>query len=293
MKTEKNILIAFLLNMAFSIFELVGGIFTNSVAIISDAIHDFGDTISIGISYILEKLSKRKPDNVYTFGYMRYSILGAIITNTILIIGSIFIIINGTKRIFNPIVVNYDGMLLLSIFGIIVNILAFYFTKDSHNHNEKSVNLHMLEDVFSWIIVLIGSIFIKYTNIYIIDSILSICLAIFILSSTIKNYKEILDIFLEKIPNNINIEELKKYILKIDRVIDIHHIHIWTIDGMNNYLTMHVVTDSKDINKLKKEIKDKLKEKNISHVTLEIEDEIDNCDDTNCIIENNNHKHRH
>ena len=212
MKSHKNILIAFLLNLFFSIIEFFGGIFTNSISIISDSIHDFGDAISIGISYILEKVSKRKPDNVYTFGYMRYSILGAIITNTILIIGSIFIIINGTKRIFNPIVVNYDGMLLLSIFGIIVNILAFYFTKDSHNHNEKSVNLHMLEDVFSWIIVLIGSIFIKYTNIYIIDSILSICLALFILSSTIKNYKEILDIFLEKIPNNINIEELKQYI---------------------------------------------------------------------------------
>ena len=293
MKSHNNILIAFLLNIIFCIIEFFGGLFTNSISIISDSIHDFGDALSIGVSYILEKISKRKPDNVYTFGYMRYSILGAIITNTILIIGSIFIIINGIKRIINPVIINYDGMLLLSIFGIIVNILAFYFTKDSHSHNEKSVNLHMLEDVFSWIIVLVGSIVIKYTNFYIIDSILSICISIFILISTIKNYKEILDIFLEKIPNNINIEELKKYILKINNVIDIHHIHIWTIDGINNYLTMHVVTDSKDINKLKKEIKDKLKEKNISHVTLEIEDKIDNCDDTNCIIENYNHKHHH
>lgn len=293
MKSHNNILIAFLLNVFFSIIEFFGGILTNSISIISDSIHDFGDALSIGISYVLEKVSKKKPDNIYTFGYMRYSILGAIITNTILIIGSIFIIINGIKRIINPVIINYDGMLLLSILGIIVNILAFNFTKDSHSHNEKSVNLHMLEDVFSWIIVLIGSIVIKYTNIYIIDSILSICLALFIFISTIKNYKEILDIFLEKIPNNINIEELKEYIIKIDNVIDIHHIHIWTIDGINNYLTMHVVTDSKDINKLKKEIKDKLKEKNISHVTLEIEDKLDNCDDTNCIIENNNHHHHH
>ena len=252
MKSHNNILIAFLLNIIFCIIEFFGGLFTNSISIISDSIHDFGDALSIGVSYILEKISKRKPDNVYTFGYMRYSILGAIITNTILIIGSIFIIINGIKRIINPVIINYDGMLLLSIFGIIVNILAFYFTKDSHSHNEKSVNLHMLEDVFSWIIVLVGSIVIKYTNFYIIDSILSICLSIFILISTIKNYKEILDIFLEKIPNNINIEELKEYIIKIDNVIDIHHIHIWTIDGINNYLTMHVVPNSKDINKIKK-----------------------------------------
>ena len=224
---------------------------------------------------------------------MRHSILGAIITNTILIIGSILVIINAIKRIINPIVINYDGMLLLSIFGIIVNILAFYFTKDSHSHNEKSINLHMLEDVFSWIIVLIGAIVIKYTNLFMIDSILSIFLGLFILYHTINNYKEIIDIFLEKIPNNINVDEIKKDILKINNVLDIHHIHIWTIDGINNYLTMHVVTDSKDVNKLKKEIKDKLKEKNISHVTLEIEDEMDKCSDYNCHTDSETHIHKH
>ena len=292
MKSHNNILIAFLLNLFFSIIELFGGIFTNSISIISDSIHDFGDSLSIGISYILEKKSKKKPDNIYTFGYMRYSIVGAIITNTILIVGSIFVIINGIKRIINPVTINYDGMLLLSIFGILVNILAFYFTKDGHNHNEKSINLHMLEDVFSWLIVLIGSIVIKYTNLYIIDSILSICLAIYIMLHAFNSYKEILDIFLEKIPNNINIEELKKIILKIKNVKDVHHIHIWTIDGINNYATMHIVTDSKDYNSLKKEIKDKLKEKNISHVTLEIEDEIDKCDETECYVEEK-HEHSH
>lgn len=293
MKSHNNILIAFLLNIFFSIIEFFGGLLTNSISIISDSIHDFGDALSIGISYILEKVSKKKPDNIYTFGYMRYSILGAIITNTILIVGSIFVIINGIRRIFNPVTINYDGMFIIAILGVIINFLAAYFTKDSHNHNEKSINLHMLEDVFSWVIVLVGSIIIKYTKFYIIDSILSIGLAIFIFISTINNYKEILDIFLEKIPNNINIEKLKEYILKIDKVIDIHHIHIWTIDGINNYLTMHVVTDSKDLIKLKKEIKSILKEKNISHVTLEIEDKLDNCDDTDCIIEKQKYNHHH
>ena len=292
MKSHNNILMAFLLNLFFSILEFFGGIFTNSISIISDSIHDFGDSLSIAISYILEKKSKKKPDNIYTFGYMRYSILGAIITNTILIVGSIFIIINGIKRIINPVIINYNGMLLLSIFGIVVNILAFYFTKDGHNHNEKSVNLHMLEDVFSWLIVLVGSLVIKYTNFYIIDSILSICLAIYIMIHAFNSYKEILDIFLEKIPNNITIDELKKIILKINNVKDVHHIHIWTIDGINNYATMHIVTDSKEYNSLKKEIKEKLKEKNISHITLEIEDEIDKCNETECHVEEN-HEHSH
>ena len=185
MKTEKNILIAFLLNMLFSIFELIGGIFTNSVAIISDAVHDFGDSISIGISYFLEKKSKKKPDNNYTFGYTRYSILGAFITNTILIIGSVLVIINAIKRIINPVTINYDGMIIFAIFGVIVNFLAAYFTKEGDSLNQKAVNLHMLEDVLGWSVVLIGAILIKFTEINVIDSIMSIGLAIFILTHSI------------------------------------------------------------------------------------------------------------
>ena len=131
MKTEKNILVAFLLNLAFSIVELIGGIFTNSVAIISDALHDFGDSISIGVSYFLEKKSKKRPDSSYTYGYARYSTLGAVITNTILIIGSILVIINAVGRIINPVPINYNGMIIFAIFGVIVNGLAAYFTKEN------------------------------------------------------------------------------------------------------------------------------------------------------------------
>ena len=147
MKTEKNILIAFLLNMLFSIFEIIGGIFTGSVAIISDAVHDFGDSISIGISYILEKKSKKKPDNKYTYGYTRFSVLGATITNTILIVGSILVILNAVKRIINPIEINYNGMIIFAIIGVIVNFVAAYATKEGDSLNQKAVNLHMLEDV--------------------------------------------------------------------------------------------------------------------------------------------------
>ena len=215
MKTEKNILIAFLLNLFFSVFELIGGIFTNSIAIISDAVHDFGDSISIGVSYFLEKKSKKKPDNKYTFGYTRYSVLGAIITNTILIIGSTLVIYNAIERIINPVAINHNGMIIFAIVGAVVNIIAAYATKEGDSLNQKAVNLHMLEDVLGWIVVLIGAIVIKFTNFTLIDPILSILVAIYILSNAIKSYKKIFNLFLEKTPEDIKIEELKHHILEI------------------------------------------------------------------------------
>lgn len=292
MKTEKNILVAFLLNLAFSLFELFGGFFTNSVAIISDAIHDFGDSISIGISYFLEKKSKRKPDNKYTYGYTRYSILGAFITNTILITGSVLVVVNAIERIINPIEINYNGMIIFAVFGASINFLAAYFTKDGDSLNQKAVNLHMLEDVLGWIVVLIGAITMKFTNINVIDSILSIGVAIFILIHALKSFKKILDLFLTKTPNDVNIEHLKEHLLKIDNVIDIHHIHIWSMDGFNNYATMHLVTKTEDIKKLKQEVREELEEHGINHVTIELEDGSYDCDEKECEVKTN-HKHSH
>ena len=251
MKTEKNILIAFILNLSFSIFELFGGMITNSVAILSDSIHDLGDAISIGISYIMEKKSKKKADNIYTYGYIRYSVLGGVITTTILLVGSIMVIIGAVKRLINPVEVNYKGMIIFAIIGVIINFIAAYTTKEGDSINQKSVNLHMLEDVLGWLIVLIGAIIMNYTDIRIIDPIMSIGVALFILINSLKNLKKVLDIFLEKIPEDINIEELEKHLLKIKGVEDIHHIHIWSIDGFNNYATMHIVSKSKDISKIK------------------------------------------
>lgn len=293
MKTEKNILIAFLLNMLFSIFEIIGGIFTGSVAIISDAVHDFGDSISIGISYILEKKSKKKPDNKYTYGYTRFSVLGATITNTILIIGSILVILNAIKRIINPIEINYNGMIIFAIIGVIVNFVAAYATKEGDSLNQKAVNLHMLEDVLGWVVVLIGAIIIKYTNITIIDPMMSIGVAIFILFHAIKGLKNIIDLFLEKTPNGIQIDEIREHLLKIENVIDVHHIHIWSIDGVNNYATMHIVTDVKDTKKLKAEIKEEMEEHGVNHTTIEIEDENEQCDEIECNLKFKEHSHAH
>ena len=271
MKTESNILKAFLLFFAFSIFELFGGLFTNSVAIISDAVHDFGDAVSIGFSYILERISKKKPDKKYTYGYLRFSNLGAIITTLILIIASIFIIYSSIIRLFNPVSINYDGMLIFAIFGIVVNLIAVYFTKEGNSLNQKSVNLHMLEDVLGWVVVLVGALVIRFTGLVIIDPIMSIGLSVFILITALGNAKEIMEVFLEKTPKGINLDEVKKSLLKIPHVKDIHHVHIWSIDGNINSATLHAVVDIKSTKRIKDNIKKELKNFNILHVTIETE----------------------
>lgn len=294
MKTEKNILIAFLLNISFALIEFIGGIFTNSIALLSDAIHDMGDSLSIGLSFFLEKKSKQEPDERYTFGYARYSILGAVITTTILLVGSIVVIINAVKRIINPVTINYNGMIVIALFGMIINFIAACTTKEGDSLNQKSVNLHMLEDVLGWIIVFVGAIIMKFTDISIIDPILSILVAIFIFINSIKNLKSILDLFLEKIPIDITIEKVKQSILKIKDVEDIHHIHIWSIDGYNNYATMHVVVKEID-NDIKVKIRKEMKKLNISHVTIELETKEESCDDKKCHIhhESNHIGHHH
>ena len=291
MKTDKNILVAFLLNISFSIIELIGGIITNSVAILSDSVHDLGDAISIGISYFLERKSKKGVNNKYTYGYVRYSVLGGVITTTILLVGSILVIVGAVKRIINPAEVNYQGMILFGIFGVVLNLLAAYVTREGDSINQRSVNLHMLEDVLGWIVVLIGAVIMNFTDIKLIDPIMSIGVSLYILYHSLGNLKRILDIFLEKTPKEIDIDELKNHLLKIKDVEDIHHIHVWSMDGVNNYATMHIVSKSKDIKNIKKEIREELVEHHICHSILETEEEA--CDDKECHIELSHEHHHH
>lgn len=294
MKTEKNILVAFILNITFSILEFVGGIFTGSIAIVSDAVHDMIDAISILISFILEKISKKKANDNYTYGYIRYSVLGALITTVMLICGSVFVIYESVKRIINPVTINYNGMIVFAIFGVIINFLAAYFTREGDSLNQKSVNLHMLEDVLGWIVVLIGSILMKFTNISLIDSIMSILVALFILYGCVGNMKNINDLFLLKAPKGIKFDEIKEHVLSIDGVKNIHHYHIWSIDGVNSFASLHAVIDKKNKNKdIKSLIKEELKEHGISHATVEIEYDGEVCDDKECHIEHKELGHHH
>ena len=293
MKTEKNILIAFILNISFSLFELLGGIFTGSIAILSDSLHDLGDALSIGIAYLFEKKSKKAPDYKYTYGYVRYSVMGSIITTMILLVGSIFVIYESVKRLINPIEINYNGMIVFAVFGVIINSLAAHFTKEGDSLNQKSVNLHMLEDVLGWIVVLIGAILMRFTNISHIDSILSIGVALFIFVSAFKNIKLIIELFLEKTPQNVNIDEIKEHLLKINGVNGIHHIHVRSIDGYNNFATLHVVVDEYNFD-IKNKVKEELKEHNIVHSTVELELNDEKCNDEKCEINfESQEKHHH
>lgn len=294
MKTDKNILIAFILNFCFSVFEFLGGIFTGSVAIMSDAVHDIGDAISIGFSYFLERKAKKQPDHTHTYGYARYSVLGGFITTFILTFGSIGIIINAAHKIINPNEVNYNGMIIFALIGVGVNFFAAHFTHNGDSINQRAVNLHMLEDVLGWVVVLVGAVVMRFTDFKLLDPMLSIGVAIFILINAIKNLKNIVDIFLEKTPNNISVDEIKQHICEIGGIIDVHHIHLRTIDGNNIYATMHIVTDC-DPHTTKEKVRQELAEHGITHSTLELESSDEHCHDKHCHIErsHNNHCHHH
>lgn len=282
-----HIKLAFFFNLFFSIFELFGGILTNSVSILSDAIHDIGDSFSIGISYLLEKISKKQSNNKYTYGYLRYSLMGALFTSIMLLIGVFVVFYKSIPLLFEPGEVNHDMMILFAIVGSIVNGFAAFKTSKSHNKNEKAISLHMLEDVLGWIGVLVGSIIIKFTGLTIIDPILSIIIAIYILYHVYENIRDVFYIFMDKVPTDIDIGDIcKKVEKKFDDIKEIHHIHVWSMDGENNYLTAHILLNKsikeEEIIKIKRELKDYLSSLNIHHSTLEIEYHNEKCSTTKC-----------
>ena len=291
MKTERNILIAFILNLSFAVFEFIGGVVFGSIAIRSDALHDIGDAVGIGLSYIFEKKSHKKPCDKYTFGYARYSVLGGLITSLILFIGSIILIYNAINRIIIPREINYDGMIIFALIGAIVNFAAAYFTREGDSINQRAVNLHMLEDVLGWIVVLTGAVFMRFTNLAIIDPLMSIGVAIFILIHALKNIKEVLNLFLLKTPDEIDVNEIKEHVLRLDGIIEVHHVHLWSLDNEGIYATMHIVA-SGDRKEIKRKVREELYEHGIVHTTLEIEDENEECE-KECIIKKAHSHHRH
>ena len=292
MKSQKRILTAFVLNLIFAVFEFIGGALTGSVAIISDSVHDLGDSVSIGISYILEEKSQKEPDDKYTFGYGRYSVLGSLIMTVILIVGSVFVIIQACDRIIHPVEIDYNGMILFAVFGVGVNLVAAIATRGDGSLNQKAVSLHMFEDVLGWCVVLLGAVLMKFTDITYIDPIISIGVAVFLLVHAFKHFKEICDIFFEKTPHGIDIAELKHHLNEIDGVLGVHHFHLRTLDGVNHIATLHIVTSS-DPAAIKKAVKEELLEHGISHTTVEIETPDEECEDLICKPKQNEHNHNH
>ncbi len=275
MKEKEDVKLTFFLNLSFSLFELIGGIFTNSISILCDSIHDFGDSISIGVTFFLEKLSLKEKNNEYTYGYKRYSNLGEMIASLILFIFSLVIIIASCGRLLFPLEVKPVAMMIFSVFGILINGYAVYKTSTDISKDKKSVNLQVLGDVIGWIAVLIVSLLIKITNLDFLDSLLAIIIAILVILNSLKNIFGILDVFLEKKPNNVDIEKIQESILKLNDVNSIQDIHIWSLDGISNIFTAHILinktTTKANFEKIKKEIKKELEKQNINHSTIELE----------------------
>ena len=292
MRSEKNIFAAFVLNLAFSLFEFIGGVFTGSVAIISDAIHDLGDAASIGVSYFMEKKSKKQPDDAYTYGYARYSVLGGAVTMLTLLAGTAIVIYNAVLRIITPTPIDYNGMILFAVVGVCVNLGAALITRKGDSLNQKAVNLHMLEDVLGWIVVLVGAVVMRFTDLALLDPILSIGVAIFIGVNAVRNLKEAVDIFLEKTPHGTDMQLLKSSLSELSEVQDVHHIHLWTMDGRSHYATMHIVTGG-DPHRVKDTVRERLKALGIDHVTLEVEAENENCHARCCHVEHIHHCGHH
>lgn len=276
MTSDKNILVAFLLNALFAIVELIGGVLTGSVAIFSDAIHDLGDAVAIGIAYGLERKSKQEPDDTYSYGYQRYSILGSIITTVILLVGSSLVIYHATERLWHPVPVQYNGMILLAIMGLSVNVIASMKTRKGDSLNQKAVNLHMLEDVLGWGIVLIGALIMRVTHFYWLDAVMSIGVSVFIFYNAYRNFVQSLDIFLEKVPTGLSISDVTACLKEIKALDSVHHVHIWSLDGQHHYATLHAVTDSPSI-ALKEAIRKQVAKQGISHVTIEFEGSSEDC----------------
>lgn len=281
-KSTKNMLFAFLLNFLFSIIELVGGLLTNSIAIMSDAVHDLGDSVSIGAALFLEKKSEGKPDDNYTYGYARFSLIGALTTALVLTVGSIFVIYGAVNRLLSPEEVKHDGMLILAVLGIVINGLAALKTSHGHSINEKTLSLHMLEDLLGWLAVLIGSLIIKFTDWHFVDPILSLGIAVFILIHAVGHIKEVFAVFLEKAP--CDTEEIKSKCLEINGVLDIHHIHLWSLDGSSTLATLHAqIEKDADYEEIRHKLHHKLEHLGIHHATIEIEYE--KCENPECVIE--------
>ena len=291
---SKKMFLAFFLNLFFSVFELAGSFVTGSVAIASDALHDLGDAVTIGIFCFLEGKSNRAPDEVYTYGYRRYSVLAGFFGTLMLLIGSLVVIYHAVGRITSPNFIHYDKMIFFGIFGVICNGIAAYVTHGGESVNQKAINLHMAEDVLGWIAVLMGAFVMKVTGFAVIDPLLSIGVAVFILVNAAKNLKRSLEILLEKAPSCSLVSQVRELLLQTDGVLDVHHIHLWSMDGIFNYATLHLVID-KNPHRIKETARDILRELGISHVTLEVETPKEHCHEITCVpaFQKSCHHHHH
>lgn len=281
-QSEKNIKTAFFLNLGFTVFEMIGGFYVNSIAIISDAIHDLGDSISLGTSWYLHKKSIQKSSKTFSFGYRRFSLLGALINSIILIAGSIYVISEAVGRLLEPQQSNATGMLLFAFIGITVNGYAAWKVSTGKSLNEKVISWHLFEDVLGWVAVLIVAIVLHFKEILYLDPALSLLFTIYILWNVVKRLKETLFIFLQGIPEDVDKDEIEGEILRLKHVVSLHHTRIWSLDGQHHVFTTHVklenIQDLSELWSVKKQLKDIMKKYPFEHYTMQTELKEETCE---------------
>jgi cobalt-zinc-cadmium efflux system protein len=277
----RNIRAAFFLNLGFTVFEIVGGIYTNSLAILSDALHDLGDSFSLGMSWYLEKHSHKESDARYSYGYRRFSLLAALINTVILIVGSLYILSEAIPRLLNPEHSNATGMAVLAVVGIAVNGLAVLRVRRGHSLNAQVVAWHLFEDVLGWIAVLIVSISLMFTDIHILDPLLSILISLYVLYNVARSLRKTMALFLQAVPEAVNLPDVEHALLAIPQVQSVHHTHIWSLDGEHHVLTTHLVVDpdatKQDLIRIKQAAAGIAGQMSLEHATIELELEQD-CD---------------
>ena len=277
-----RLLITMLLNFFITIIEIIGGIFSGSLSLLSDAFHNFSDGIAIIISYIAIKLSKKPRSLKYTFGLKRAEILAAIINSSVLIIISFFLIKEAFDKLYSPQKINGSLMLIVAVGGLIANIIGTILLKkgSDKNINLKAAYLHLLSDAISSLAVIIGAVFIIYFNIYWLDPLLTILISLYILKEAYGIVKEALDIIMMSSPAEIDVQYLSELVKLIPGVINIHHVHLWKLNDTDIHFESHVETENiliDDTNIMQEQIKELLHDKfEITHTTLQFE--CNNCE---------------
>ena len=279
--------LAFALNLVFTIIEFIGGLLTNSTAIMADAVHDLGDTLSIGLGWWLNRLSGKKADFSFTYGYHRLSLLGALINGTVLVIGSIWVLGEAIPRLADPQMPHALGMTGLAILGVVVNGLAAYKLSGGKTLNERVLNWHLLEDVLGWLAVLIVSLILLFVDWPILDPILSIAFTLFILVNVVKNLYRTLHLFLQGAPDKQLTVEIRDKLLAINHVANVHHLHLWSLDGERHVMTAHLVLDTPVSNEIHDEVKERVRAVcngyDFIHTTIELEQDLETCRDDICL----------
>ena len=275
MSSKRAVWLAFFLNLSFAIVEFVAGGVFGSSAVLADSVHDLGDAIAIGVSAVLETISNRKEDSRYTLGYKRFSLLGALITAVILMTGSVLIILENLTKLFHPQPVNNEGIFWLGIIAVTINVLASLVVRNGKTKNESILSLHFLEDTLGWVAVILMAIVLRFTDWYILDPLLSLAISFFILSKAIPRFWSTLKIFLDAVPEGVDIKQVKNDLEQLDNVASINQLNLWTMDGLEKNAIVHVCLKRMEQMEVCKEaIRALLKERGFQNVTIEVDEDL-------------------